>query len=1660
MKQSPLAQGNLALRNKDYEAAIRHYTRAKITHPELAEMLQGNIELAYRRGGIEKSANGSLAITTVDIVVPVYNALEDVKKCLESLQRCTDQLSVKIIIVNDGSDEATAQWLREHCSAKPIFKLIEHAQNVGYTKAVNTGLKASSADYAITQNSDTIVSPGWLTGLIRCMNSSSKIGIVGPLSNAASWQNVPNLRDEQGNFAVNDLPVGYSVEDMARAVQQASTKAYPRLPFVNGFCFMIKREVIESIGYMDEENFPVGYGEENDYCIRAIDAGYELVIADDVYVFHAKSKSFGHDRRKQLSEQGNESLKKKYTASRYNATIEILKREKTLEQIRAKLLKKYNVSNDAAINPEPTETTSRKGHDAFMLRGLRPTAEIAIIANVQDEKSKKSIKNTLKKINQKHDLFLMGEATISDLDLTSLTNTITYVNGADENGNACEFLRLANSNVFDDYQAVLWLAPSEGSESELIAAAEAAESFLKDPDYGVYSFGLISSQSGAANRVETALKITLPRLGIQFPETEIKIPKGPAIWIKSILLRGLGVALLPEELNAPEKEKGFPGRATVLAVLAVLAEKAELTTEASSARKRLQNTSSRKRDIKTVAFYLPQFHPIPENDLWWGKGFTEWTNVTRSKQLFKGHYQPRVPSELGYYDLRLEDTQVAQAELAREFGIHGFCYYYYWFDGKKLLNHPIEQMARSTKVDAGFCVCWANENWSRNWDGQNRHVLMEQTYTLESNLALMRELIPMMKDPRWIRHKGKPVMMVYRISIIPNWLETAAAWRQECREAGLGEIHLCAVRFGLETLQGPPEEHGIDSYVLFPPHEAARVDLRHKVADLNKNFNGQIFDYTAVVEGDLAAFNESYSWPVHRGAMLGWDNTARRLNDARIFHGATPFGFRRWMKGILEQEQRLNTDDESLIFINAWNEWAEGTYLEPDQRWGRTYLKAFSSAVKSTQNLHPCILPRGVASQPRGTTAMGRIGNPLAKSQSVNKVEWNQGDRAQKKEWPTVMLCAHISGHQLFGGERSLLDVLEALAELPLNIVMTLPSGKNKAYIRAACAVSIGVYAFPYPQWKDNREIYAWLTTLFADIIARHAVDIVHANTIVLLEPLSAATRMGRTRVVHARELISLDDPLRQQLDLNVSEILNSVFQNSDWVIGNSKATCQLFSRPDRIIYVPNAVTLSDFDIENKFGNIIKFGIVSSNIPKKGVGDFVEVARRSAVRAPRARFVIVGPVNEQVKNWQAEVLAGARPDNLIIAGYAEHPRKAMSELNVLLNLSHFAESFGRTVAEGMAARRPVIAYDWGALSELIKHGKTGYLAPYQDIESVVKAVINFCDDDKQIVGMGEAGREFVKRHFAQQNLQTALAEGYTSIIGRPMLGPDSGQPSPTAARAIGVAPSRTTVIIPVFNAPKEVHDCLSSIIKHTDLKLNRVLVINDGSPDPTVVPILNQFKGIVGITILQNAVNIGYTKTINRGIAEAGNDDVILLNSDTIVTPTWLEGLRATAYSRPKVSTVTAMSDNAGAFSFPKFNEYCPRPSHLTHEEYALLITQATQYCSAPEVPTGSGFCMYIRRALLDECGIFDEEGFPRGYGEENDFCMRAYKAGWVNLISPWSFVYHIRTASFKGEKAALVKAGGDVVTKRYPDYALLVKRAFSDSKMSDLRIAAGNQFV
>jgi len=285
-----------------------------------------------------KLARPSRRFPLVDIIVPVYNACDDVLLCLSALIEKTDILH-RVIVVNDGDDQRTASMLSAFNNAFNHLEVIANPQNMGYTKSVNIGVKHSNADWVVVLNSDTIVSEGWLGKLMNCALSEDNVGMVGALSNAASWQSVPQIHDKNGDWNLNPLPAGMSVDEMASLVAEYSTRAYPNVGVINGFCQLISMDLLDKIGLLDEQAFPVGYGEENDMCARAVKAGFKLLIADDTYVFHAKSKSFGHEKRKVLAKQGSAALKAKHPDVDWNAVTKKIFEYPALVELREELTK-------------------------------------------------------------------------------------------------------------------------------------------------------------------------------------------------------------------------------------------------------------------------------------------------------------------------------------------------------------------------------------------------------------------------------------------------------------------------------------------------------------------------------------------------------------------------------------------------------------------------------------------------------------------------------------------------------------------------------------------------------------------------------------------------------------------------------------------------------------------------------------------------------------------------------------------------------------------------------------------------------------------------------------------------------------------------------------------------------------------------------------------------------------------------------------------------------------------------------------------------------------------------------------------------------------------------------------------------------------------------
>lgn len=380
---------------------------------------------------------------------------------------------------------------------------------------------------------------------------------------------------------------------------------------------------------------------------------------------------------------------------------------------------------------------------------------------------------------------------------------------------------------------------------------------------------------------------------------------------------------------------------------------------------------------RLVAIYLPQFHPTPENDKWWGRGFTEWTNVAKAKPLFKNHYQPRLPADLGFYDLRVPEVREAQAELARNAGIEAFCYYHYWFNGVRLLERPFNEVLASGTPDFPFCICWANHTWSGIWDGAPNRLLIEQTYPgQEDNQAHFMAVLDAFRDRRYLRTNGRPVFVIYHPFELPDVCAFIGQWQELAVQNGLPGIHFIAHLYHSE-LDWDYRSHGFESALAVNSIKPFTRSIRRLFLEANKNGSRS----TAVPPPRIAVGGELRHWlwrrsrsalgqfsnvrlyrhalpflvhgacerlDMHPCIVPNWDNTPRAGERGIVLHDSTPDLFRVHLRQALDLVQSKPIENR-FVFIKSWNEWAEGNYLEPDQKFGLDYLKAIREELLGEQ---------------------------------------------------------------------------------------------------------------------------------------------------------------------------------------------------------------------------------------------------------------------------------------------------------------------------------------------------------------------------------------------------------------------------------------------------------------------------------------------------------------------------------------------------------------------------------------------------------------------------------------------------------------------------------------------------------------------------------------
>ncbi len=635
---------------------------------------------------------------------------------------------------------------------------------------------------------------------------------------------------------------------------------------------------------------------------------------------------------------------------------------------------------------------------------------------------------------------------------------------------------------------------------------------------------------------------------------------------------------------------------------------------------------------KAIAFYLPQFHRFAENDEWWGAGFSEWRNVSRAAPRFEGHYQPRIPRDLGFYDLSHEQTIREQATLANANGIDAFCFYYYRFGNKRLMEKPLDLFVQSD-IDQEFCIMWANENWTRTWDGAN-DVLIQQGYLQEDEDAFIEDTASYMKDDRYIRLNGKPVFILYRPGLLPDMKTTLLRWRSKWRAVlGVEPVVMMVQAFGEED----PREYGFDAAVEFPPHKICDsmplANGEFKIFD--PIFSGKIRHYEDAVNQSLNVAKPDY--PLIKSVTPSWDNDARRQGAGSVLHGSTPALYERWLNGVIDYAQQNPVEQESLVFINAWNEWAEGAYLEPDVHFGHAYLNASRRAVYGIEKAKPVLL----------------VGHD-----------------------------AHKHGAQML-----LLNIASVLKKkLGQDVVVLLKDG----------GALVANYRKVAPTYVLSEQKKSWLE----GFIDNGNFDYAVTNTAVTgdLVPQLKACGLKVSSLVHEMPHLISDYQLEEHIKAVAENSDFTVFAAKSVQTGFNSFVDAAVSR--QIIKPQGSYQSVEFDqlarehlrkklnisMDQKI--IINAGYADK---RKGFDLFVQTAARISIALPDVLFMWVGSIDTDMQRWLNQSYAATHPVHqcLKLVGYTENIAPYYSAADVFF-LTSREDPYPTVVLEAMNAGLPVV----------------------------------------------------------------------------------------------------------------------------------------------------------------------------------------------------------------------------------------------------------------------------------------------------------------------------------------------------------------------------------
>ena len=701
------------------------------------------------------------------------------------------------------------------------------------------------------------------------------------------------------------------------------------------------------------------------------------------------------------------------------------------------------------------------------------------------------------------------------------------------------------------------------------------------------------------------------------------------------------------------------------------------------------------RKAKVLAYYLTQFHAFPENDRWWGKGFTEWTNVPRGLPRFHGHFQPRVPRDGGFYNLTDIDVMRRQCEAAKTGGVYGFVFYYYWFNGKRLMEKPLEAFLRSRDIDMPFCLMWANESWTRRWDGLEGEVLISQDYSEADDAGLVADYLRHFADPRYIRVAGRPLLMVYRPRLIPETAATIAKWRALFRAQG-GEDPIMIMSQSFDDYD--PQEFGLDGAIEFPPHKITKKTklINDGLTYLDDSFSGQVYDYEDVVRVSLE--EPTPDFPLIKTVVPSWDNDARRQSTGLVIQGSTPKLYEDWLSKLVDQAQRTPFFGEPIVCINAWNEWCEGAYLEADLHFGSAYLNATGRAVTGLTQ---------VSERPR----LVLIGHDAFQA-GAQMLILNIGRRLKTAYGLEIEFL-------LLGGGKLEADY-SAVAPTALCLDRKVVAEKLRDLRERGFTAVIG-----------NTSVSGTAIDM-ADRLGYRTVMLVHELPRIIREKgLAPAARDG---LVSADRVVfpapSIRDRLVEALEVRQSE--------------------RFVVRPQGTYHTMDRNSVAGAEIRRELGLTARdrliLGVGYADM-RKGFDLFLQLWRLVRMSHPEAHFCWVGDADPSMMDWLSEEIVDAEETGTFhMAGFRRDVVGFFSAASAYV-LTSREDPFPTVALEAMSAEVPVLAFDrTGGIPDMMKHYGIGHVLPYGSVTAMAERLAGLLGA-RPDAAMIARGREVVAAEF-------------------------------------------------------------------------------------------------------------------------------------------------------------------------------------------------------------------------------------------------------------------------------------------------------------------------